>query len=165
MFNSTNLKTVFVIVSVALLGGLATTSNIGAQTGAKTSIIVITVRLPDDAVLLIENNKMKATGGVRVFQTSPLTEGYQYAYTLKALSQGKEVTRVIQISHGADNSFDLRAEFLQGAMATEPSQKMPLAAASQKRPNYFPLINWGADLRTVEKALDPHPADGSRFPK
>jgi uncharacterized protein (TIGR03000 family) len=161
MFNTTNLKALFVIVGLALTGGAAAT----AQTADKTGIIVITVRLPDDAVLLFDNNKMQASGGVRTFQTSPLTEGYKYAYTLKAVSQGKEVTRVIQISHGADNSFDLRAEFSQGAGAADPSKKMPTTSASQKTPFNFPTINWGADLRTVEKALDLHPADGSRFPK
>jgi uncharacterized protein (TIGR03000 family) len=165
MIKTTKLKAFFIMVSVALMAGLAATSNIRAQTGAKTGVIVITVRLPEDAVLMIENNKMKATGGVRIFQTSPLTEGYQYAYTLKALSQGKEVTRVIQISHGADNSFDLRAEFLQSAKAAQPSKKEPPASAGQKTTFNLPIINWGADLRTVEKALDPRPADGSRFPK
>src|SRR5262245_54557132 len=89
-----------------------------AQGGRQGEVIVLTVRLPADAVLLIDDHKTQETGGVRTFRTPPLAVGGHYAYTLKAMSQGKEVTRKIHLAHGVDNTFDLRAEFLPAAKDT-----------------------------------------------
>jgi uncharacterized protein (TIGR03000 family) len=157
-------KALVIFVAVALTGAAAASSFVRAQAGEKMEVIVITVRLPADATLLIDDHTMQAAGGVRIFQTPPVLMGSHYAYTLKATSQGKEVTRKIHLAHGVDNSFDLRAEFLEPAAGTVQSKHFT-TSATQVAPVYFSTINWGAALRTVEQALETEPADGSRFPK
>src|SRR6516225_9603487 len=87
-----------------------------AQTGAQ-EIITFVVRLPADAVLEIDGKKTQATGEERRFETPPLRVGGTYQYTLKATSQGKEVTRQINLRHGAENGIDLRPAF--GAVAAK----------------------------------------------
>jgi hypothetical protein len=46
-----------------------------AQAGTKKEAIVFTVRLPADAVLLIDDHKTSETGAVRTFRTPPLPAG------------------------------------------------------------------------------------------
>src|SRR5262249_2775335 len=90
--------------------------GIGTQeTSVVGEAIVITVRLPADAVLEIDGYRTESTGQVRTFRTPPLAAGREYSYTLKATSQGKEVSRKIDIAHGADNSFNLRPDFKPAA--------------------------------------------------
>jgi uncharacterized protein (TIGR03000 family) len=159
-----NLKALLIFVAVELLGGAADSSSIRAQTEDKTAVIVVTVRLPADAFLWIDDHEMQATGGVRIFQTPPVPVGSHYAYTLKATSRGKEVTRKIHLAHVVDNSFDLRAEFLEPAVGMVPAKQFSVSAP-QTAPVYQSTINWGAALHTVEQALEAEPSDGSRFPK
>jgi uncharacterized protein (TIGR02246 family) len=107
------------------------------QAEGPTDIIAFTVRLPGDAVLLIDDYQTQLRGDVRTFQTPPLPIGGQYTYTLKATSDGKEVTRTIRLSHGADNTFDLRAEFRpagtdrpEAKATTGTGQRNPLSAST-----------------------------------
>jgi uncharacterized protein (TIGR02246 family) len=89
----------------------------GADEQAKgdgKEVISFKVRLPADAVLEIDGNKTTSTGETRTFDTPPLRVGGQYVYTLKATANGKQVTRKIDLAHGADNTFDLRAELGAG---------------------------------------------------
>jgi uncharacterized protein (TIGR03000 family) len=102
------------------LGYAAATGNfrpawLGNAAAADAEVIVITVRLPADAILEIDGHRTKETGETRTFETPPLAVGSRYTYTLKATSNGKEVTRPIHIAHGVDNTFDLRAEFRPAA--------------------------------------------------
>jgi uncharacterized protein (TIGR02246 family) len=94
-------------------------------------VIVFTVRLPADAVLLIDDNKTESTGDVRTFQTPPLPMEGHYAYTLKATSGGKEVTRKVYLAHGVDTTFDLRAEF-RPAAAARPDPRQLIALGQGK---------------------------------
>jgi uncharacterized protein (TIGR02246 family) len=97
----------------------------GAQeTKQPGEAILITLRLPADAVLEIDDYKTNSTGAVRTFQTPPLPADGHYSYTLKATSQGKEVSRKIDIAHGVDNSFDLRAEFKPAAKRKADSRQI-----------------------------------------
>ncbi|HMF14957.1 MAG TPA: sulfatase-like hydrolase/transferase, partial [Gemmataceae bacterium] len=97
------------------------------KSGQPGEVIVITVRLPADAVLEIDGFKTESTGQVRTFETPPLSAGKTYSYTLKATSQGKEVSRKIEIAYGADNTFDLRPEFRTAA--AKPGAKRTAAYA------------------------------------
>jgi uncharacterized protein (TIGR03000 family) len=92
-----------------------------AQTGAE-EVSSLVVRLPADAVLEIGGNKTKSTGEERHFETPPLRVGGTYQYTLKATSQGKEVTRQLELRHGRENSIDLRPAFRAGA-EEQPSSR------------------------------------------
>jgi hypothetical protein len=75
---------------------------------------------------LIDDARTESTGESRIFITPPLSKDRQYTYTLKVAHQGKTVVRKIDLAHGADNTFDLRAEFRPGmAQAERPGQ--PLA--------------------------------------
>src|SRR5262245_21168055 len=110
-----------VLAAGALLGGLAASGNVplvrpaqaasGGWTQEAEEVITFVVRLPADAVLEIDGTKTTSSGEARTFRTPPLKLGERYAYDLKATSNGKEVTRKIQLAHGVDNTFDLRAEF------------------------------------------------------
>jgi uncharacterized protein (TIGR03000 family) len=129
-------------------------NHVRAQTGEKAAVIHITIRLPADATLFIDEHQTKETGTERTFRTPPLQEGRHYAYVLKATSNGKTVTRPIHIAHGVDNWFDLRAEFLPAADSkVHPKQFASTTQANQG--NYSPV--WGAALRTVERALQESP--------
>jgi uncharacterized protein (TIGR03000 family) len=141
---STRVQTLLVLAAGALLGGVAASGNFlsgrqadaspasGSQ-GDSLEVIVFQVRLPADAVLLIDDNKTEETGEARRFRTPPLPVGRHYAYTLKATSNGKEVTRTIHLAHGLDNTFDLRAEF-RPAAAGKPHARTITGAGSQKAP-------------------------------
>lgn len=86
-------------------------------------VILFDVLLPADAVLELQGVKMDAAGAVRHFQTPPLQTVGEYTYTLKATSQGKEVSRNIRLKHGMINSIDLRSEFpapTRGSVAVKP---------------------------------------------
>src|SRR5262245_37171849 len=115
----TRMQVLTVLAVGALLGYLAASGKIpigpdaiaapvgGAQASREDGeAIVITIRLPADAVLEIDDYRTNSTGEVRTFQTPPLPADGHYTYTLKAMSQGKEVTRTVRVGHGADNSFD-----------------------------------------------------------
>jgi len=130
MFKSMKFPSLIILAAGAVLGYLAASGRFLAgpealaapgagpqQAGAGAEAIVVTVRLLADAVLEIDGYKTESTGALRTFQTPPLPAGKEYSYTLKATSRGKEVTRKIDIAHGADNSFDLRAEFKSAAAA------------------------------------------------
>jgi uncharacterized protein (TIGR02246 family) len=131
------LRGVLVLALGALFGWAATTGHLGFSPPAqgadeKKEAIEFVVRLPADATLEIDGNKTQETGAVRTFVTPPLPTGGHYRYTLKATSQGKEVTRQIHIAHGVDNSFDLRAEFLQAA--TSKAEAKQITGAGSKAP-------------------------------
>jgi uncharacterized protein (TIGR02246 family) len=124
----TRAQNLIVLAAGALIGYLAASNRflrvpdaiaapgIGPQeTSASGQAIVITVRLPADAILEIDGYRTQSRGQVRTFRTPPLAVGREYSYTLKATSQGKEVSRKIDIAHGADNSFDLRPDFKPAA--------------------------------------------------
>src|SRR5262245_2533121 len=163
MVQITKPRALLLLAAGVLLGGVAATSD-PARAGEKDEALVVTIRLPADAVLLIDEHPMKLTGAVRVFRTPPLRVGGHYVYTLKATSRGKEVTRKAHLAHGMDNAFDLRAEFLPAAKDTAHPKQFT-ASAENEMPGLFAAMIWGAALRTVEEALDKQPPDGSRFPK
>jgi uncharacterized protein (TIGR02246 family) len=112
----------------ALMVGLAARPALAQQPGQEAQAIVFTVRLPADAVLEIDGNRTVSSGDMRTFHTPPLPVGGHYAYTLKAASRGKEVTRKVHLAHGVDNSFDLRAEFRPVAL-NQPDAKQLTAVA------------------------------------
>jgi uncharacterized protein (TIGR02246 family) len=82
--------------------------------GGAEEVISFKVRLPADAVLEIDGKKTTSTGEMRTFDTPPLRVGGHYIYTLKATANGKQVTRKIDLTHGANNTVDLRAELGAG---------------------------------------------------
>src|SRR5262249_29486268 len=111
-----------VLAAGALLGWLAASGHVPlgqpAQAAAgfglaqeAEAVITFVVRLPADAGLEIDGEKTTARGESRTFRTPPLKVGGRYSYDLKATANGKEVTRKVQLTHGTDNTFDLRAEF------------------------------------------------------
>jgi uncharacterized protein (TIGR02246 family) len=109
----------FGAVAALALGQLVAAGKVpgGADEKAQgdgKEVISFKVRLPADAVLEIDGNKTTSTGDMRTYQTPPLRVGGQYVYTLKATANGKTVTRKIDLAHGADNTFDLRADFQPG---------------------------------------------------
>jgi uncharacterized protein (TIGR03000 family) len=157
-------KALGLLTLAAVLAWCVSYNDVRAQSADQPQVIVITVRLPDDAVLLIDDHKMQLTGAERVFKTPPVPAEGHYAYTLKATSKGKEVIREIKLAHGMDNIFDLRAEFLGAAKGIVPAKNFT-ASSPLERPYFYSTINWGAALRTVEAALDTQPSDGSRYPK
>jgi uncharacterized protein (TIGR03000 family) len=153
MSKGTKSRAIILLAVVTLLGCLAG-SPVCAQSGEKTAVIHITIRLPADAALFIDEHKTQETGDVRTFRTPPLSEGRSYAYVLKATADGKTVTRPILVAHGVDNCFDLRADFLPAADSkVHPKQFASTTQANQG--HYSPV--WGAALRTVEQALQESP--------
>jgi uncharacterized protein (TIGR02246 family) len=127
-------------LAISALLGYATTSATRAgtlalaQAAGREEVIVFEVRVPADAVLEIDGNKTESTGGVRTFRTPPLPAERHYTYTLKATAQGKEVTRKIQLAHGVDNRFDLRAEFRPPATSKPDSTKLALVGQPKAEP-------------------------------
>jgi uncharacterized protein (TIGR02246 family) len=125
-----NVQTSLVLIAGALLGYVAASGGFlirlapaqaSGRADEEMATITFTVRLPADAILLIDDFHTKETGDVRTFQTPPLAKRGHYTYTLKAKSQGKEVLREIHLAHGVDNSFDLRAQFQpSGAQKADP---------------------------------------------
>jgi uncharacterized protein (TIGR03000 family) len=143
-----------IFLAAGILLGCVAGSLVRAQSGEKSAVIYITIRLPADATLFIDDHKTQETGDVRTFRTPPLPEGRSYAYVLKATSNGKTVTQRILIAHGGFNRFDLQPEFLPAADSkAHPKQFASTTQANQG--HYSPV--WGAALRTVEQALQESP--------
>jgi len=160
MMKITKLLTL-VFVAAGMLLAIVPGGLLHAQGSEQTGQIVITIRLPADAILMIGDHKTAATGDVRTFETPRLPMGRHYAYTLKATSGGKEVARKIYVAHGMENGFDLRAEFLPG----DTDQVSPRHFTASGSQGADITINWGASLRTVEQALATQPVDVRRLPK
>jgi uncharacterized protein (TIGR03000 family) len=153
MLKGTKSRAIIFLVAGTLLGCVAG-SLVRAQSGEKSAVIHISIRLPADATLFIDGHKTSETGDVRTFRTPPLPEGYHYGYLLKATANGKTVTHPIHIAHGVDNCFDLRAEFLPAA-ASKAHPKQFASTTQANQGHYSPV--WGAALRTVEQALQESP--------
>src|SRR6516162_9437231 len=98
--------------------------------GVAEEVISFKVRLPADAVLEIDGKKTTSTGETRTFDTPPLRVGGRYVYTLKAKVNGKEVTRKIDLAHGADNTIDLRADLGAGG-AVRPAARITEAGQQE----------------------------------
>jgi uncharacterized protein (TIGR03000 family) len=143
------------LLAAGTLLGCVAASLVRAQSGEKTAVIHITIRLPASATLFIDGHETHETGIVRDFRTPPLPEGRHYAYILKATADGKTVTRPIFVAHGVDNCFDLRAEFLPAADSKAHPKQFTTGAQADLTSSYSPI--WGAALRTVEKALNESP--------
>lgn len=159
MSKGTKFRASILLAACTILGCVAA-SVVRAQPGEKAAVINITIRLPAGATLWIDEHKTHETGTERIFRTPPLPEGRHFAYTLKATSNGKTVTRLIHIAHGVDNCFDLRAEFLPAAYDKVHPKQFSSATQADHSPHYSPI--WGAALRTVEQALDASPTDFTR---
>jgi uncharacterized protein (TIGR03000 family) len=157
-------STAFILLAGCALLGSVAASTAGAQTGEKPEVIVLTVRLPGNAILLIDDHKTQLTGDERIFRTPPLPAGKHYSYILKATSGGKEVTRKIHLAHGADNTFDMRAEFLPAATDRIHPKQFTSTDGNEMR-GLLAVAIWGASRQTVEQAFDKQPADGSKYPK
>jgi uncharacterized protein (TIGR02246 family) len=125
-----NLQRLLIAAAGIALGWAGGAGSLARAQGDAQEAIVITVLLPADAVLLIDDNKTQSAGEVRTFRTPPLAAGRPYTYTLKATAGGKEVTRTIRVAHGGDNAFDLRGEF--PAAAARPGSRQIVAAGYQQ---------------------------------
>lgn len=111
-------------------------------------IITFEVKVPADAVLEIDGQKMDVPGDIRRFQTPPLSATGHYSYTLKATSGGKEVTQTVKLAHGVENVFDLRADFRPGA-ASKPAANRLTAAPGQSAPPGSPSSTATIDGRYI----------------
>jgi uncharacterized protein (TIGR03000 family) len=100
-------------VAAALLGfvGWGWAEDKPASSAAQP--IVFELRVPADAIVVIEGEKTRTTGEIRQYQTPPVLPGKRYAYALKVSAKGKELTKELTLKHGVPNVLDLRPEFLQ----------------------------------------------------
>jgi arylsulfatase len=139
MLRNTRVQVATVLAVAALLGYLAASDRLSpfaragagqllaqgeSSSGAKPDaeeVISFVVRLPADAILEIDGDETRSTGEERHFETPPLRVGGRYHYTLKATSQGREVTRRIKLRHGGENSIDLRPAF-RAVAAKQPGR-------------------------------------------
>jgi uncharacterized protein (TIGR02246 family) len=129
----------------------------GQPAGAE-ELISFKVRLPADAVLEIDGKKTTSTGETRTYQTPPLRVGGKYVYTLKATANGKEVTRKIDLAHGAENSFDLRSEFRPGG--ANRSESARITETGQQEPSLQTGVAKGKRARDFIAAFEKGDAKG-----
>jgi hypothetical protein len=90
MTNNARIQVIVVLTAGVLLGYLAASGNISlgrqvaaaaaSQAGQQEAVIVITIRLPADAILEIDGHRTTETGETRTFQTPPLALGSRYTY-------------------------------------------------------------------------------------
>jgi uncharacterized protein (TIGR03000 family) len=122
-----------ILKSLILILALAVSSARSTVSAQDLKEIQITIRLPADALLWFDDGKTESTGESRTFTTPPLATGRRYDYTLKASHAGKTVTRKVSVAHGADNTFDLRADFQTG-MAQALQVPIPKTASQVPGP-------------------------------
>ncbi|MFO0815783.1 MAG: sulfatase-like hydrolase/transferase [Gemmatales bacterium] len=152
------LPAVLVLIVSSFLGFAAGTGKLNFSTKADAAelpvikqadeIIFFEVRLPADAVLEIDGQKMELPGDVRRFQTPPLSPTGHYSYILKATSGGKEVSRTVKLAHGVENVFDLRADFRPNA-ERKPVAKQLTAAEPQSVPPGSPASTTTIDGKHI----------------
>jgi len=79
----------------------------------------LTVTLPEDAKLMIDNTPTKATSGTRSFVTPPLTSGRTYTYTLTAEvvrgGETKKISQEVIVKAGEESKAVINLPALQTA--------------------------------------------------
>jgi uncharacterized protein (TIGR03000 family) len=79
--------------------------------------IFFDVILPAGATLEIDGYLTRSTGASRSFETPPVAAGRTYAYSIKAVAGGKQVTKKIQLRPEEHSVIDLRPDFAAAAAA------------------------------------------------
>jgi len=99
-----------------------TTQSLYTPSGTATRV---TVRLPADAQLWVDNFQPTLTGAVRVLMTPPLQPGQSYHYTVKARwdDNGRPVLqeRVVNFQAGGDVTVDFTQPEPPAAPSTTPA--------------------------------------------
>jgi uncharacterized protein (TIGR03000 family) len=149
---------------LVLLTALAVASAVRAQTGEQP--ISIRLLLPGGAEVEFDGTKTTSTGESRLYTSPPVAVGRDYHYTLKVLAGGKTVMRTIAVRPGADNTFDLRAEFQVAEVggtprsaATEGRQRTPVGKLEGARGTLFSRASPQAKWQVVDAGGDVYAGD------
>jgi uncharacterized protein (TIGR03000 family) len=90
-----------------------------AQAPVQTAPATLTVTLPADAKLLIDNTPTKSTSATRTFVTPPLASGRTYTYTLTAevvrAGETKKVTQEVVVKAGEESKAVINLPAMQTA--------------------------------------------------
>jgi hypothetical protein len=133
-------------LAVVTLIGLGSPAWSQPATNPTTKAILFELRVPAEAVVIIEGEKTQSIGEVRQYQTLPVLTGKKYGYTIKVSFKGKDVTKDIVLKHDDPNKTDLRAEFDTAGAPAKPDEKKPDAKPDDKKP--------GDDKKPTEKKPD-----------
>jgi uncharacterized protein (TIGR03000 family) len=107
---------------VMLAAVLASATGTVSAQPQEPRTIFFEVRLPADAVLLIDGYKTKSTGDTRIFETPAVPPGKTYTYTLKAIVGTREVSKKILLKVGERGAIDLRGDFAKAMPKPEPKE-------------------------------------------
>lgn len=118
--STSRISTGILLTAGALLGYCAAAGHLNWPSKALAAahqeteeIILFEIVVPADTVLEIDGSRTQATGANRQFQTPLLRVGSTYTYKVRATSQGKTITKALELKHGAKSSFDLRSDFVR----------------------------------------------------
>jgi len=105
------------LIPLAVL--LLLTPRLMAQPTDQDTRAYLTVKVPADAKVLIDDHPTKATGEVRQFETPPLDPAKKYSYMVKAIFKGKDgkevvVEEKVMITPGKKTEVDLTKPKIQG---------------------------------------------------
>ena len=102
-------------------------AGIGNYAGAATPVDTtahVTVRVPADAVIWLDDTKMTSTGSTREYQSPPLTPGSRYTYDIRARwnENGHEVTQRQQVEFTAGSRVNVHFPMQETKAPTAPSR-------------------------------------------
>ena len=136
------------VIQVGLILGVALAA---ARAGEQS--VQLTLRVPADAVVEFDGERMTATGETRTFRTPALAAGRSYSYEVKVTSGGKTVTRTIRFSVGGNNAFDLSDDFRAPAPATANDEVLKLATEAYVYG--YPLVTMEMTRRVMTNVAEP----------
>jgi uncharacterized protein (TIGR03000 family) len=141
-----------------VLGAALAVTVVQAQSAAES--IAIQLLVPADAQVEFDGTKTSVTGESRRYTSPPVAAGQSYTYTVKVTAHGKSVTRDITVRPGAENQFDLRAEF-RAVAGTSPAAKGKLTEeqafkiATDAYIYGYPLVTMEMTRRVMTNAAEP----------
>jgi uncharacterized protein (TIGR03000 family) len=124
------------LLGVALLLALSLAACPGQAPAAQGEATVrLTVKLPADARLTIDDHLTKQTGAVRYFESPPLPPGRTYTYTLKASwtdkGEARSAERRVRVEPGKQYTIDFfRPDPEEKKVVTKPGNEAQCVAVA-----------------------------------
>jgi uncharacterized protein (TIGR03000 family) len=97
--------------TAAVVLGLLLMAAQASRVEGQMSTARLSIRVPAEARLWIDDTLTPPRGEVRIFETPPLEPGFEYRYTLRAELGTVRATRTVSFRAGSNINVDLSAEF------------------------------------------------------
>jgi uncharacterized protein (TIGR03000 family) len=116
-------------MAVAPTSALTSAPPVALNAAPADNVIYIDIRVPADAEVWIEGQRMSQKGAVRYFESPPVNPGVEYVYHIRAYGQDVDEVRDATVHPGSKVAID----FTKRARETAPPPK-PKAPPTPPQP-------------------------------